>query len=149
MYKILTKEKTKEGYKKVDILVNLKGSSYFEPNKILDCRNNKYKSLTYTQRFNGPFASGTMEELKDENLDSWNEPDLYYWTLLKALCASKDRGPGVKIGDTADFVIKKSSWGKPKEINRTTTKYGSHEQWVYGDGNYLYLDNGVVTSIQN
>jgi hypothetical protein len=26
--------------------------------------------------------------------------------------------------------------------------YGVHEQWVYGNGKYIYFDNGVVTTIQ-
>lgn len=71
--------------------------------------------------------------------------------IAKAAQAEKIRKakPGVKIGDRADFVIKNSSWGKPNSINRTTNKYGTHEQWVYGDGNYLYFENGVLTSIQN
>lgn len=42
-----------------------------------------------------------------------------------------------------------SSWGAPKKINTTTTQYGVHEQWVYGGGNYLYFDDGILTSIQN
>ena len=53
---------------------------------------------------------------------------------------------GVDIGMTADDV-RKSSWGKPQKINSTITANGRHEQWVYGGGN-LYLDNGVLTSIQ-
>lgn len=69
----------------------------------------------------------------------------------KALKAEKERKakPGVHIGDTADFVINQSQWGKPSKINRTITRNGTHEQWVYGDNNYLYLDNGIVTAIQN
>ncbi|MCR5623181.1 MAG: hypothetical protein K6G18_15175 [Treponema sp.] len=39
------------------------------------------------------------------------------------------------------------SWGKPKDINRTTNKYGTSEQWVYSD-NYLYFDNGILKAIQ-
>jgi hypothetical protein len=53
---------------------------------------------------------------------------------------------GVSIGMTAEQV-RKSSWGKPKSINETITARGKHEQWVYGGG-YLYLENGVLTSIQ-
>jgi len=53
---------------------------------------------------------------------------------------------GVSIGMTAE-QIRKSSWGKPKSINETITAGGKHEQWVYGGG-YLYLENGVLTSIQ-
>ncbi|OMD43025.1 hypothetical protein [Paenibacillus odorifer] len=39
-------------------------------------------------------------------------------------------------------------WGKPKEINKTETKDGISEQWVYESNRYVYLDNGVVTAIQ-
>lgn len=52
-----------------------------------------------------------------------------------------------EIGMTAEEV-KNSTWGKPKKINKTTTKYGVHEQWVYSSGKYIYFDDGVVTSIQ-
>ena len=41
-----------------------------------------------------------------------------------------------------------SAWGTPKDINTTTTRYGTTEQWVYSSGKYLYFDNGVLTSIQ-
>lgn len=41
------------------------------------------------------------------------------------------------------------SWGEPRSINKSTGAWGVHEQWVYGDGNYLYFENGILTSIQN
>lgn len=41
-----------------------------------------------------------------------------------------------------------STWGKPNKINKTTTAYGTSEQWVYGNGKYLYFDNGKLISIQ-
>ncbi|HEV7485742.1 MAG TPA: hypothetical protein VGQ65_08665 [Thermoanaerobaculia bacterium] len=41
------------------------------------------------------------------------------------------------------------SWGDPSAVNRTSTKGTSSEQWVYGTGNYVYVRNGVVTTIQN
>lgn len=52
-----------------------------------------------------------------------------------------------EIGMTADEV-RNSTWGEPKKINKTTTKYGIHEQWVYSAERYIYLDDGIVTSIQ-
>lgn len=52
----------------------------------------------------------------------------------------------VKIGFTKEMCIE--SWGKPESINKTTGKYGTHEQWVYEEGNYLYFDNGKLTTIQ-
>lgn len=45
--------------------------------------------------------------------------------------------------------LENSKWGNPKDINKTITAYGTSEQWVYGNGNYVYLDDGIVTAIQN
>ena len=53
-----------------------------------------------------------------------------------------------RLGMSATIVILNTSWGKPDSINRTKTKYGIHEQWVYGNS-YLYFDNGVLTAAQN
>lgn len=61
--------------------------------------------------------------------------------------AQKKRA-GVRIGMSKQDVID-SSWGRPTSVNRTTTAYGTHEQWVYGGGNYLYFEDGKLTSIQN
>jgi hypothetical protein len=45
------------------------------------------------------------------------------------------------------------SWGYPKDINRTVTAFGTHEQWIYekefGKRVYLYFDNGVLESWQD
>lgn len=51
-----------------------------------------------------------------------------------------------KIGMTADEV-KKSSWGSPNKINKSTYEWGTTEQWVYSDNRYIYFKNGKVTSI--
>ncbi len=53
----------------------------------------------------------------------------------------------VRIGMTKEMC--EDSWGKPESINRTTNTYGTSEQWVYDGGNYLYFDNGKLSSIQN
>ena len=58
------------------------------------------------------------------------------------------RSQGVHIGMSKEDVLV-SSWGRPEKVNTTTNAYGTHEQWVYGGRNYLYFDNGVITSIQN
>lgn len=52
------------------------------------------------------------------------------------------------IGMTADEV-RDSVWGSPEKINSTETAYGTREQWVYPDRGYVYLKDGVVTSIQH
>lgn len=61
---------------------------------------------------------------------------------------AKWKKEGVNIGMTAERVLL-SSWGKPESVNRTTNAFGVREQWVYGGGNYLYFQDGVLTSIQN
>lgn len=38
------------------------------------------------------------------------------------------------------------SLGSPVDVSRTTVGSRTHEQWVYGDGNYLYFDDGVLMS---
>ena len=52
-----------------------------------------------------------------------------------------------EIGMTAEEV-EASSWGKPDRKNITEAYYGTHEQWVYEGKGYVYLDDGIVTSIQ-
>lgn len=57
----------------------------------------------------------------------------------------------VVIGMTADEV--RRSWGEPNKINASMGSYGRTEQWVYDRGDfkaqYVYLDNGVVRSMQS
>lgn len=52
----------------------------------------------------------------------------------------------LEIGMTKQMC--RDSWGEPQEINRTTTQYGTHEQWVYFT-TYVYFDNGKITAIQD
>lgn len=51
------------------------------------------------------------------------------------------------IGMTAEQV-EKSTWGKPKDINKTTYSWGVKEQWVYSNYRYIYLEDGKVIAIQ-
>ena len=52
----------------------------------------------------------------------------------------------VRIGMTAEQA--RAAWGAPEDVNRTTTPFGTSEQWCY-DGSYLYFDDGILTSFQN
>lgn len=63
----------------------------------------------------------------------------------KAQLAKK---PNAAIGMSKSQVRNKTNWGEPKYINTTTNRYGTHEQWVYDDYQYLYFDNGKLTTIQ-
>lgn len=61
---------------------------------------------------------------------------------------ARKKKEGVRIGMSQQDVLD-SSWGRPEKINRSTNSYGTREQWVYGGGNYLYFQDGVLTSFQN
>lgn len=60
----------------------------------------------------------------------------------------KKRREGVSIGMSQQDVLD-SSWGRPQKVNKSTTVYGVREQWVYGGGNYLYFEDGVLTTIHH
>jgi hypothetical protein len=54
----------------------------------------------------------------------------------------------VVLGMTAEQCL--AAWGTPTAVNRTTTSRGSSEQWVYRTtGHYLYLVNGILTTLQD
>ena len=67
----------------------------------------------------------------------------------KTRLAELAKKPNVKIGMSKSQVINQSNWGEPKYVNRTVTKHGTHEQWVYSEYRYLYFDNGRLTVIQD
>lgn len=62
--------------------------------------------------------------------------------------AKPQKKSGVTLGMTPEQALQ-SSWGRPERINRTINSSGIFEQWVYGNGNYLYFTNGKLTTIQN
>jgi hypothetical protein len=57
----------------------------------------------------------------------------------------------VFIGMPAAFV--RLSWGNPSDVNSTLNGSGRSEQWIYRhgriDASYVYVDDGIVRSIQN
>ena len=52
----------------------------------------------------------------------------------------------VAVGMNATHVLR--AWGAPKKINRTLHGGRVHEQAVYGGDRYVYIENGIVVSIQ-
>lgn len=61
--------------------------------------------------------------------------------VIRAVIAGR-----IFVGMTGAQV--RAAWGAPGGINRSVNSYGVHEQWVYGLGNYVYVEGGVVTSFQ-
>ena len=41
------------------------------------------------------------------------------------------------------------AWGKPNKINVTKGEFGNLQQWVYEGRQYLYVDDGKLTSMQD
>lgn len=54
---------------------------------------------------------------------------------------------GIWVG--MDVIQLKASWGNPNSIGKTSTAFGTTEQWVYGIGRYVYVQNLRVTGWQN
>lgn len=55
-------------------------------------------------------------------------------------------GKKIAIGMTSEEVL--LSWGYPTDGgNKSVGQWGTHDQWVYGN-NYLYFENGTLTSWQ-
>ena len=50
------------------------------------------------------------------------------------------------IGMSSEMVL--DSQGRPKDINKTVGSWGIHEQWIYDNNTYLYLENGRLTNWQ-
>jgi hypothetical protein len=64
------------------------------------------------------------------------------YKFLKAIQEGK-----MELDMTKEMVI--AICGNPKDIKRTVKTTGVHEQWIYGGGVYLYLENGILTSWQD
>lgn len=52
----------------------------------------------------------------------------------------------IQIGFTEAQVT--AAWGRPERKNVTTHANHVSEQWVYGSGNYVYFDEGIMTTVQ-
>lgn len=50
------------------------------------------------------------------------------------------------VGMTAEQV--RLAWGKPDHVNSTITGNHRSEQWVYGSNQYVYFEDGIMTSLQ-
>lgn len=72
--------------------------------------------------------------------------DKYYNRFYDIPKSMKDRN--IKIGMSKKQVLA-SSWGRPKNINKTTNSNGTREQWCYYRNNYLYFEGDKLTTIQN
>lgn len=104
----------------------------------------KYELSYIPPSYNGPLADEIdRTALKYMSPKEWEEG---YQKWLDAKTNSFKPRPA--IGMTAEEV-RESLWGSPEDINRTTTARGVSEQWVYSGYKYVYLEDGIVTAIQD
>jgi hypothetical protein len=66
--------------------------------------------------------------------------------FAEADAASKIRSDGLALGMTPQLV-RASSWGSPKEVQRVTNYDGVGERWLYGGRKVLHFENGVLVAI--
>lgn len=79
--------------------------------------------------------------------EEWqNKHDAYIEQEAKLLDAPVQKEKP-EIGMT-ELEVMQTTWGAPEKKNTTTTSGGTSEQWVYRNNRYVYLDNGIVTAIQ-
>ncbi|MFJ5790313.1 hypothetical protein ACIP9G_09485 [Lysinibacillus sp. NPDC093197] len=108
----------------------------------------------YKSKFSKEIARSEKEnaewEKKQEQAEAERKAE--YEVKRKEYAAEREKyersQQGVRIGMTQEEVLL-SNWGKPLDINKTTNAYGTSEQWVYRDFNYLYFEDGILTTIQN
>lgn len=117
---------------------------------------NRQMKFTFREYMeNIEYKTGVLTEKKgfanSTNRKAYNLQQEYGWDSNDCLSIARGR---ISIGMTPEMVVK--SWGRPRDINRTTSSYGVNEQWVYGTygGSYVYFDGEsrstmVVTTIQN
>lgn len=95
--------------------------------------------------YNGQFAeeiSLARKKLKDRYEVDKEETEKSNEILADAQKQYDLQHTKPQIGMTQEEVINKTGWGKPDDINRTTTKYGVEEQWVYNIYGYVYFEDG-------
>jgi hypothetical protein len=129
--KVITK-KTGQVWKCVDLTINEK---YYTLSLVIQNSLGEKTTMDYEYAFREGGYNWAYTSVKADNYrkkfgsENWN-------LILNGK---------TKIGMTKEMC--KLSWGEPKSINETITAGKKTEQWVYSD-NYLYFDNGILTTMQ-
>jgi hypothetical protein len=100
--------------------------------------NDKWMPIVTDKEWNELGAKVKMHELQIEHVRT---------AAAEKADRARRKHEGVHIGMTQREVTE-SSWGFPEHVNKTIYSFGTHEQWVYPGSQYLYFENGVLTSIQ-
>jgi len=72
----------------------------------------------------------------------------YFFSLCNcSLISSFDTKREPVLGDSSEFIMHHSTWGKPKDKKIIVRSNGTDEEWIYERG-ILYIKGGELTSIQ-
>ncbi|MGG1444811.1 hypothetical protein ABE354_22685 [Brevibacillus laterosporus] len=138
---------------KIDILIE----AFNEPENVIPRSIYHYLSFIKKEKSNIVEATQHLYEIPKEYDSYFSDEIKLAWEKYKVVPKTIDKINSNKtsnrtflipaIGMTKEEVLN-SAWGKPNNINKTTTANGVHEQWVYSIKKYVYFDNGYVTAIQ-
>jgi len=116
---------------------------YFEPAEIIY---GDGIEITFNDRTHGIYYTDDGIDALEERKEIRNEAEPI--KARREQAQKQERLDNVpKIGMTADEV-RKTNWGEPDKINKTTYSWGTTEQWCYNNYRYIYFDDGIVTAIQ-
>lgn len=87
-----------------------------------------------------------IKKLEQERLSAAREVEKQPLTYKPSAQRALVTQPSVGM---SEYEAADTQWGRPESINRTVTASGKREQWVYGSGRYVYLENGRVTAISS
>ena len=114
----------------------------------LENESDRFKRRAKERKYEAKYLAKSIEDLtfaqkKEEYrkrilLDKWGDE-----------LGQKINDGVIEIGFTEAMV--EEAIGRPDSVNRTTYSYYMREQWVYNEGDYryIYLEDGIVTAIQN
>ena len=118
---------------------------------------NKIGTTNLTDEQLTSFINQFMRFIDNKNSDYYNDT-IKELVILKIEYMNRYTGAFVvnnnllvrepKIGMTKNEVMALTEYIKPTDINKTTTKYGTREQYVYYNS-YLYFEDGKLTAVQN
>lgn len=155
---VLKSIKEKNYLKYLDILVNVQNIGEDLHDKEIDTMEHYLDAKVYEQQ--GDIDSMISDDLSqiplnyngkikvqvNELRNKYRSHLVDYENAQADLKAYEDKADPT-VGMTAQELVD-SKWGKPSDVNRTTTANGTFEQWIYGGNRYVYLENGIVTGIQ-
>ncbi|MFC4306648.1 hypothetical protein [Cohnella boryungensis] len=118
---------------------------YYATAKYYESKKDTSTVASYLLKIDGNYNGLLVDDITKmkEKYNSEIRETIKYEVIAAERAAKKEPAIGMTAQEVED-----SKWGSPDDINKTTTKYGISEQWVYKYHGYIYLDDGIVTAIQ-